>query len=200
MRDVKLTASELSHLWVAYMNSSMAERILEYFVHTSDDQDIKKVTQAAMEESVKTTTQIKRILDVEGIPVPHGFTKDEADPQAPKLFTDRLIIEYVKQMASLGLAVYGVAMSLCPREDVRHLFKDRIESSANLLEQTVSTLLNKGIYVRPPYIPYPDSTQFVHKESFMSGMFGDRRPLNSIEITNLFQSTLTNSLGKAKRS
>jgi hypothetical protein len=52
-------------------------------------------------------------------------------------------------------------------------------------------------HIRPPFIPYPKKAEYVHKESFFNAIFGDKRALNSIEITNIFFSMLTNSLGKA---
>ncbi len=60
-----------------------------------------------------------------------------------------------------------------------------------------NTLLSKGLYVRSPYIPYPEKVDFVKKQSFLTGWFGERRPLLSLEMTNLYSNFQRNSLGIA---
>jgi hypothetical protein len=61
-----------------------------------------------------------------------------------------------------------------------------------------ATLLQKlGLYVRAPYIPMPEQVEFVHKQSFITGWLGDRRPLNAIEIMNLFFNLQRNAIGNA---
>jgi hypothetical protein len=42
-----------------------------------------------------------------------------------------------------------------------------------------------------------EKNEFVEKESFLSGLIGDKRPLTAIEITHLFSNVRTNALGKA---
>lgn len=197
MTTVKLTAAELSQLWAAYMNNSMAGCVLKHLSLTAEDPEIKQVVQLAVELSEKMLQQISRIYQSEGLPAPLAFSGEDVNMNAPKLFADPFILEYIKQVAGLGISVYGISMSVCPREDVRRLFKENMESVANLLERTVAILLNKGMYVRPPYIPYPEQVEYVHKEGFMNAFLGDRRPLSAIEITNLFINILTNSVGKA---
>jgi hypothetical protein len=46
--------------------------------------------------------------------------------------------------------------------------------------------LEKGIVSRPPFINPPATVEFIEKQSFMSGFLGEKRPLNCIEISNLY--------------
>jgi hypothetical protein len=56
-------------------------------------------------------------------------------------------------------------------------------------------LLNKGLWLRPPYIPVPQTQEMVQKQSFLNGWFGDKRPLLGMEIGHLFYNIITNSIG-----
>ncbi|MEF2968684.1 DUF3231 family protein [Paenibacillus sp. M1] len=54
--------------------------------------------------------------------------------------------------------------------------------------------------MRPPYISTSDHIDFVKNQNFLSGGFfgfGDKRPLLSIEIAQLFANIQTNALGRA---
>ncbi|MCM3727293.1 DUF3231 family protein [Neobacillus cucumis] len=195
--NIKMASSELSQLWVTYINSSMASCVLKHFQETTEDSDIQALVKSAFEFSEAMESRVKQHFLLEKLPIPYGFTNADVNLEAPKLFTDRFIIEYLKQMLGFGLATYSVSLAVCPRNDVRQTFNYAIEQITSQLNQIIEVLLKKGLYIRPPYIPYPKKAEYVHKESFFNALFGDRRALNSIEITTLFYNTLTNSLGKA---
>lgn len=63
--------------------------------------------------------------------------------------------------------------------------------------ETTKLLQQKGIAVRPAYIPYPDKNEFIQKHSFLSGFMGDKRPLTAMDITHLYANLQTNKLGEA---
>uniref|UniRef100_UPI00047E73A1 DUF3231 family protein n=1 Tax=Salibacterium aidingense TaxID=384933 RepID=UPI00047E73A1 len=46
-------------------------------------------------------------------------------------------------------------------------------------------------------IPKPETYDYVKKQNFLSGYFGERRPLTAIEISNLYANFLRNALGSA---
>lgn len=58
-------------------------------------------------------------------------------------------------------------------------------------------LLEKGVYVRPPYMVYPKEVEFIGRQSFLTGWFGPRRPLLAIEVAHLFTIARNNEIGKA---
>lgn len=195
--NIKLTSSELSQVWVTYITNSMAKCMLKYFQKTTEDTDIHTLVQSGLQFSEEMELRVKQLFLLEKLPIPYGFTNEDVNLEAPKLFTDRFIIEYIKQMMAIGITTYGISLAVCPRDDVRKTFKYAIEQTTNQLDNIIDVLLKKGIYIRPPYIPYPKKAEYVHKVSFFNALFGDRRVLSSIEITNIFFSMLTNSLGKA---
>ena len=54
-----------------------------------------------------------------------------------------------------------------------------------LHNRIVELMLQKGIYSKPPRINTPKQVDFVHDSSYLTGWFGDKRPLNAIEISGL---------------
>ncbi|MBM7652563.1 DUF3231 family protein [Neobacillus cucumis] len=195
--NIKLTSAELSQLWAAYITNSMANRMLKHFEKTTDDSDIHAVVKTALAFSEAMDLKLKQHFLAEKLPIPYGFTDDDVHLEAPKLFTDKFVLEYLKQLMGFGIASYGISLTICPREDIRETFKYAIAQTTEQLDTIIHTLLTKGMYIRPPFIPYPQKAEYVHKEAFLNAFFGDRRALTSIEITHLFFNTLTNSLGKA---
>lgn len=47
-------------------------------------------------------------------------------------------------------------------------------------------MLSKGIYDRPPMITYPEKVEYVKKQSYIVAAMGKKRPLNAVELTEIF--------------
>jgi len=86
---------------------------------------------------------------------------------------------------------------LAAHQDVIRYFYNCIDETKELLNRTKEVMLAKGMFIRSLYIPTPNKVDFVHKQSFMAGWFGERRPLTTFEITNLFTNYQRNCLAKA---
>ncbi|CAM4453737.1 DUF3231 family protein [Paenibacillus tarimensis] len=195
--NIQLTAGEISQLWTTYLNDTMAVCVLGYFNNKVQDTEIKPVVEYALSLSEKHLQTISFIFNQENHPVPKGFTKEDVKVNAQRLYTDPFILYYLKLFGRLALFNYSFAVDISARKDVRAFFSECIASSLELNRLTSEVLLSKGLYLRPPYIPTPESAEFVQKQNFLNGFFGDTRPVNSIEISHLFEGILTNSLGKA---
>jgi hypothetical protein len=72
------------------------------------------------------------------------------------------------------------------RLDVLDFFNECIHTSTEMFGKSVKMMLSKGIYDRPPKMNYPKEIEFVQKESFLSGIIGTKRPLNAIELSEIF--------------
>jgi hypothetical protein len=179
------------------MNDSVSVCVLSYFVSKVQDADIKAVTEYALETSSKHLEMITNIFNTVNHPIPHGFTKEDVNIEAKKLFSDSFVLFYTKHMARMGIINYGSALAVCPRSDVREFFTGSIGSATKLSNKCDDLLLTKGLYVRSPYIPVPEKVEFVHKQSFLNGFIGDKRPLSCMEISELYLNIQTNVLGKA---
>ena len=66
-----------------------------------------------------------------------------------------------------------------------------------LFNKSLDLLLEKGIVSRPPFINPTDSYMFIEKQSFMDKVTKKNRPLNCIEINNVFWDLKKIQLSKA---
>lgn len=192
----RLTSAELSQLWTAYMNDSMGACVLKHMLQTVKDADIRLVIESGLQQSQTHVQKIKSIFQTGNQPVPVGFTDQDVDLTAPRLYTDEFMINEVREIAQLGLVAYAQSLSFSSRPDIQDYFAECLNESKNLRKQAMNVLLSKGLYVRAPYITTPDQVDFVTKQSFLSGFFGDKRPLLSLEIANLYDNMQRNALGK----
>jgi hypothetical protein len=195
--EAQLTTSEIASLWTGYINNTLSIRLMEYFARTVEDEEIKEVIEYSLKSALLFTDDIKLILNREKFPIPHGFTEQDVNLKAPRLFTDIFMINFVKSMAKVGLSTYSLSRSLSTRYDIREFFKKCIESTMELDDKSLKVMLNKGILIRPPYIPIPNRVRFVENKNFLTGFFGERRPLIAQEITNLFTNLDSNLMGES---
>ncbi|MBM7663300.1 hypothetical protein JOC85_004172 [Bacillus mesophilus] len=197
MRDIKLTTSEMTHLWGTYINDSMANCVLQYFLMNVDNNDIKGLLQFALKISQDHLLYLTDLFEKEKFPIPVGFHKQDVNKNASRLFSDEFYLYYLKNMAFIGGNGYSLALGTSARKDVRNFFIKAIQSSSQLYDKSVDVLLEKGLFVRPAQINTPTKVDFVTKHSFLTGWFGERRPLTSVEIMNLSFNIERNDLGRA---
>jgi hypothetical protein len=184
--NIRLTSPEMASLWTAYLNDTMAICVIEYMLEKVEDTEIKPVFEFALSLAGQHIQAITGILNEEKFPLPFGFTDNDVNLSAPRLFSDTFWLIYLNEMAIHGLTGYNVALTTATRSDIREYYTKCMSSSMELYHRTTDVLLSKGIFSRPPYISTPPNADYVKKQSFISGWFGDRRPLNAIEISNIF--------------
>ncbi|WP_139491591.1 DUF3231 family protein [Brevibacillus dissolubilis] len=194
--NIRLTTAEVGNLWNQYMNDSLAVCVLTYFVNKVEDTEVRPVIEYALSLSEKHLQKIKEILTNENYPIPQGFTDEDVNLDAPRLYSDTYFLIYLQNMSRIGLIAYSLALPVMVRSDVRDFYNECLSSSAELSNKVTKVLLSKGIFTRPPYISIPEKVDFVKKQSFLTGWLGNRRPLEAMEITQLFLCLLTNVFGK----
>ncbi|MDQ0159857.1 DUF3231 family protein [Alkalibacillus salilacus] len=197
-QNLRLTASEITNLWTAYMNDSGAICQLKYFEEKCEDTDIKPIIQHAIALSQSHLDKITEIFNGDNYPVPYGFKiEEDVDLTAGRLFSDVFVLYYLEHLGILGLNTYSMSLPYSPREDVHTFFSECLAESDQLLKQAKDVLLEKGVYNKGSYLSTPDEVDFVKKQNFLSGYFGDKRPLTGPEITNLNGNYQRNALGTA---
>jgi hypothetical protein len=185
-RNVRITSSELANLWASWMESSIKERIISYFLRTVEDKDVKQILEYTLGIAKKHLNIISQIYSRENHPTPIGFTDEDVDLKAPRLFSDSAILFFIEELTRSRLEGYSTAIYMCTRTDIRKYFTECVADPAEIYNRVVSAMLSKGLYIRPPYIPVPENIDFAKKQSYLSGFLGKQRPLNSIEISHLF--------------
>jgi hypothetical protein len=192
-----LTASEISNLWISFMTDSMAVCGLKHFLIHIKDENIRSVVKYGLHLASAHVDRVTAIMKEENYPLPQGFTEHDIYLQAPPLFTDVLVLMYMSNMAKFGLSSYSLALSMSSRRDVVQFYSECLASTTELNNRALEVSLEKGVYVRPPFIQIPEKIDFVHEKSYLGNLFGEKRSLLGSEISHIFYNMKRNALGKA---
>jgi hypothetical protein len=187
-----LTTFEMGKLWATYMGNSMSIQILSYFLQHCVDEDIKMVLENGLALSKDFTQRIEGFLKNENFPIPVGFTEDDVNLGAPRLYADEFYVHYLKYAAKAGMSLYAVAVPLVLREDIREFFIYCNQCTTVFLGQINNILMEKKLIAEAPIIPTPDGIEKVNKQSYLNGFFGDVRPLQALEIIHLWDNIENN--------
>ncbi|WP_261305505.1 DUF3231 family protein [Paenibacillus andongensis] len=194
---IQLTSGDIAPLWAGYLSDSMVKGVLQHFLHTVEDVEVKPVIEFALGLTIEHMEFSAKLFNDEKFPIPLAFTEKDVNLNAPRLFSDGFMLLYLRHMGIAGTVSYAMALASSSRQDIRAFFIQNQKTAAELLEKATALLQSKGILTRSPFIPYPDSVEYVHKESWLNGLLGDRRPLNAAEISNIYLNIMKNSIGKA---
>jgi hypothetical protein len=137
--ETKLTSAEQAVLWGSYQNDSLAICTISYFLNIVQDQEIRKILQFGLELSSEHVQRVRSIFNQENHPIPQGFTEQDVNINAPRLFSDSFMLYYMNNMGSMGLNSYSVAL---PNSAVGEFAED----GANLM-------IDNGWLEKPPSAP-----------------------------------------------
>jgi hypothetical protein len=181
----KITSAEISMLWSTYIGDTMAICILRHFLQTCEDHTIVPIIEFALKSAHEHIIKISELFIKEGIPLPTGFGDQDVNLQAKKLFSDVTYLRYLHHMGRTGLNSYSLAKSISAREDVRQLFKQFYDQTETLYDRNVKLMQEKGVFIRAPYISYPDKVEYITDKKFLGGLIGHKRPLLAVEIAHV---------------
>jgi hypothetical protein len=185
---VQLSSSEIANLWTQYMNDSMSVCFLHHLLRKAKDDDVRAILEYANDLSISHLEQITNYFHDENFPIPKGFTiKDDViNADAPALLSDAFILNYYYVMTLIGLSGYAGALSTSVRSDIRRYFTQCNAESMDLFNRIVDTMLEKGLFFRPPSIHPDEKVDFVKKQGYIAGWVGKQRPLNAIEMSGMY--------------
>jgi len=193
---IRFTAAEISMLWTQYINDTVSICVNKHFLKKVEDDEIRPVIEFTLKSSKHNIAFLEELFSKEKFPIPIGFTDKDVVEDAPRLFSDTFVLMYLRNMSILGMAFASGALGFVTRPDLVTFFKTVLKEAVDIQDLTRDLMLKQGTYVRPPFTSYPDKVDFVHKQSFLAGYFGEKRPLVVQEITMLFNNIQTNSIGK----
>ncbi|WP_102345096.1 DUF3231 family protein [Bacillus sp. Marseille-P3661] len=194
---VRLTAAEMSSLWSQYINDTLAVCMNTYFLEQVEDEEIRPIIEFTLKTAKDNLSIMEEIFNKDEFPTPIGFTDQDIDPKAPRLFSDSFMLMYLRHMSILALGANTAALGTVTRPDVVSFHKRVLNAAVDLQDKTRELMLKQGTYMRPPFITIPDKVDFVEKQHFLVGFFGKKRAVTSVEITHLFLNVQANAIGKA---
>jgi hypothetical protein len=195
--DAKLTSAEMGVLWSQYLADTMSICVFKHFLQHVDDANTRSLIEHSLQLAQGHIQTITQLFNQENFPIPVGFSDADVNLTAPRLFSDTFYLNYINGMAKIAMITYSAAVASSSRRDIRDFYGACITESNALLNNCEDVLLAKGLFVRPPSISTPDKIDFIKKQSFLTGFFGERRKLNAIEITSLYMNIQRAALSKA---
>lgn len=191
VHSIRLSSAEIGGLWGTFIQESMTICLLKYFIYHNQDEEIKPLLEKSLKNAENYIQRITAIFNDEGIPLPDSFSDQDINYSAPPLFYDMFGLSFLYMMSRLGMINTSFLTSNVAREDIMDFYVTILKDAADLYQTTTSLMLSKGIYDRPPMIPYPKKTEYIERLSYLNGLI-KKRPLNSIDITEIFFNTERN--------
>ncbi|THE10934.1 DUF3231 family protein [Bacillus timonensis] len=197
VKMIKLTSSEIASLWTTYMQNSMSVQIMKYFLNTVEDTEVKSIIEKGHGIADEVILKISEVFHEENMPIPNGFSESDVNINAPRLYMDSFMLTYLNHMSKAGMLGISGFLSMSARRDIRKFYKDVLNKTAELYDESSEVLLEKGLFIRSPYIDYPHQKDFVDSKTYFSGLnpLTNKRPLNSVEISHLNMNIQTNQIG-----
>jgi spore coat protein CotF len=156
----KLTSAEIGKLWITYMGNSMSKCVLSYFLQHMEDDEIKNIYEKALNLTDEFIQKIRKIYIQEHHPIPIGFTEEDVNLDAPRLFMDEFYLHYLKYVAKAGMSIYSIAISLMVRPDTRTFFTNALNSTINLMNEINELLMKKGFVGEVSLHSHPPRDRF----------------------------------------
>ncbi|MFD1038918.1 DUF3231 family protein [Virgibacillus byunsanensis] len=152
-QKINVTSAELSQIWEAYMDASITSTVLSYFIEKVEDEDIKPVLHDAQSLAISHMQTLSIIFEQENKPIPFGFTDEDVNIEAPRLYSDNYFLQYMLQVGKFGLLFFSRAITMSTREDINSFFSEGLRQFNDLHRKATVVGLRKGLYIKPPTIP-----------------------------------------------
>ncbi|MCA1054985.1 DUF3231 family protein [Rossellomorea aquimaris] len=192
-----LTSSELGVLWITYQQKTMVKRILEHLIKHADDAEAEAILKNLYNDISPYPERIKDMLVKEGAAPPIGFTAEDVNLEAPKLFDNGFDISFVRILKEISMGMHTLNITMSYREDVIVLFQELTIITQRCYAKCTAYLLEKGLLSRAPFVPMPKTAEFIKSTSYLGGLtpISKTRHLNTVEISNLFHGIESNITG-----
>lgn len=93
-RHPSMTSGEITALWTGYLGDSLARCVLVYFLSHVEDAEVRPLLEYALGLAEEHLAFKQDLFTREGFPIPHGFTDEDVRADAPRLFSDMLMLYY----------------------------------------------------------------------------------------------------------
>lgn len=150
-----LSSSEIGTLWLTYQEKTMILRVLEYFMEKSDDQQAKNIMGGLWQELNHFVTKMEGIFEQEGVAIPKGFTENDVNLQAPKLYDNGFDIMFLRILKEVSMGMYTLNMNMAYRDDVMSIYEGLTSTTQKVYKLSTHYLLEKGILTLPPLVEKP---------------------------------------------
>ena len=189
-----MVSSEIASLWSSYMSNSLSVAVLKYFLNVVEDEDAKPHVQHAYDLAKENIRIVTEFFKEEGLPIPHGFSDNDVNFNAPRLYSDSFMLFYISILGRVAMNAYSLAYNNIPRSDIRDYFSKAIQTTMDLHEKISITLLKNGLFIKAPIVEVSKEISYLKKENLLDSVFAPPRSIFTVEIMHIFNNILVNKL------
>jgi len=194
---IPLVSSEIAGIWNSYVGESIFAAVLKYFSNRVDDDQTRDILKQTLDITNVHIQELTNLFNQEKLPIPQAFGDNDVNINAPRLYTDTFYLQYLGYASRIAMYNYTLALNQIARSDIRDYFSRCISQSVDLYNKSAQLRLEKGIFIRAPYIEVPKQVEFIKNEEFLVEWFGKKRSLLAQEITHLFSISFATMIRKA---
>jgi hypothetical protein len=155
-----LLGNEVNHLYLTSLHNELGKSTLLGFAQVTQDRDLKSYFYSGVQFCDKILRESHHVLMESN--VPNSMTWDAIvsdSTDAP--YSDRLMLFVVGILSQLGIAAYGMALSLSMRRDVGAMYSGFILRALAYSEDGAQMIIERGWLEQPP--------MFVDREKLIKG-------------------------------
>jgi len=78
--------------------------------------------------------EIEKLFKQENIAIPKGFTDEDVNLDAPRLFSDPFYLYFTRMMARTSLAIEELNVAMSDRSNVRSFYKECLNSFIDIYD------------------------------------------------------------------
>lgn len=107
-----ISAPEVGSLWLTYIEKTLIMRMLEYFIEKSDDQQARNIMGSLWQELNYFVLQMEELFRDQKMVIPIGFSKEDVNLEAPKLYDNGFDIMAVRILKEVSMGMYTINMNM----------------------------------------------------------------------------------------
>jgi hypothetical protein len=192
-----INVSEIGSLWQTYQEKTLIMRFLEYFIEKADDTQARNILGGLWQELDFYVKEMENLFSEQGMAIPKGFTSEDVNLEAPKLFDNGFDIMFLRVLKEVSMGLYTLSMNMTYNKKVMAIYEGLTTVTQKIYKLATMYLLENGILSLPPKVTMPKQTEFIKSKKYKEGfkLFGDKRPLNDLEVGMIHHNLESNNIG-----
>ena len=102
----------MSGLWTQYIDDTIAVCVNSYFLEKVEDEEVRPIIEWTLDTAKENVSIMQELFQKEDFPIPIGFTEQDVNPKAPRLFTDTFFLKYLRQMSMSAMTASSAAIKI----------------------------------------------------------------------------------------
>lgn len=144
-----LLGNEVNHLYMTSLHNEIGKSTILGFAQVAQDQELKSYFHSGAQLCGKILREAHDVLAESDVPNSMTWDSTVSDSTIPP-YSDRLMLFLVSVLSQLGIAAYGMALSLSMRRDVGAMYSSFIVRALTYSEDGAQMIIDRGWLEQPP--------------------------------------------------